>query len=437
VLRTKFDLGLFDDPYVDVGAAATAFDTSRHRALARHMAGQSLVLLRNDGMLPLAGDTGSLGVIGPNADVARHLLGDYTYPAHIEALLEARDGPNPFSMPVHEGFAVDGAVVRATTVLAALRARFGTRVRFAAGCEVDSAVRDGFDEAVALAAASDVAVLVMGDRSGVTADCTSGESRDRATLDLPGVQEELAEAVLATGTPVVLVLVAGRPVGSARLHERCAAVLMAWMPGQEGAEAIADVLTGEVNPGGKLPITFPRAAGQVPVYYGHKVSGGRSTWQGDYVDMPVQPLHPFGHGLSYTTFSLAGASVAPVEVSAAGEDITVEVSVTNTGDRAGDEVVQLYARRPRASVTRPVLELKGFVRVSLAAGEARTVSFRLPLGQLGFYDRTMAYVVEPGILDLLVGTSSHDLVEAGSVTIVADRVGRRPPKVFDGSVTVR
>jgi beta-glucosidase len=299
---------------------------------------------------------------------------------------------------------------------------------------VNSADRTAIAEAVSVAADCDVAVMVMGDKAGLTDDCTSGESRDVASLDLPGVQEELVHAVLDTGTPVVLVLVAGRPMGSAALHERCAAVLMAWLPGEAGGAAIADVLAGDLNPGGKLPITYPRSVGQVPVYYGHKLSGGRSHWKGDYVDSPAAPLHPFGHGISFTTFALADASVAAAEVSWNASIVTT-VTITNTGDRAGDEVVQLYVRDPSASVTRPVLELKGFVRVRLDTGESRRVTFATPVGQLGFHDRDLAYVVEPGELDIFVGTSSVDLVEVGTVTVVADSTDP-PSKVFDGTVTV-
>ncbi len=300
-----------------------------------------------------------------------------------------------------------------------LSARLGERVRFARGCDVNSASRDGFADAVAVAADCDVAVMVMGDKAGLTDDCTTGESRDVASLNLPGVQEELVRAVLDTGTPVVLVLVAGRPSASVSLHERCAAVLMAWLPGEEGSAAIADALLGDVNPGGKLPITYPRSVGQIPTYYGHKVSGGRSHWKGDYVDLPAAPLYPFGHGLSYTTFGLSDAAVGRREVNW-NESITTTVTVANTGSRDGDEVVQLYVRDPRASVTRPVLELKGFVRVFLAAGESRSVTFSTPVGQLGFHDRNLDYVVEPGEIDMFVGTSSDDLVEVGSVTVVAD-----------------
>lgn len=436
VLRDKFELGLFEQPYVDTERAAASVDTPAHRRLARTVARKSLVLLRNDGILPLAAGAARIAVIGPNADRARHLFGDYTYPAHVESLTEVlRSGRNVFSMPLDEDHDLGDPETDAVTVLAALRARFGDRIVDAPGCGVNDEDRGGFDSAVSLAAAADVAVLVMGDKAGLTRDCTSGESRDVTSLDLPGVQEELARAVIATGSPVVLVLVAGRPTGSAWLHERCAAVLMAWLPGQEGGEAIAEVLAGEAAPGGKLPISYPRSVGQVPVYYGHKLSGGRSHWTGRYVDSPATPLHPFGHGLSYTTFALSGVSVGPDEVAWNGE-VTTTVTITNTGDRAGEEVVQLYVRDPVASVTRPVLELASFVRVELAAGEARTITFATPVGQLGFYDRELAYVVEPGHLDVFVGTSSADLVEAGSVTVVADPNGRPPRKAFDGSVTI-
>ena len=435
LLRAKFELGLFESPYVDPGAAAG--DRARERALARRIAGRSLVLLRNDGVLPLAPGGGTIAVIGPNAHEARHLFGDYTYPAHVESLLESQqDGRNTFSMPFSAETAFGDAAVEVPTVLDALRERFGDSVGFAPGCDVSGTSRGGFAAAVALAAEAAVAVMVVGDKSGLTDDCTSGEGRDRASLDLPGVQEDLVRAVVATGTPVVLVLVAGRPVASAWAHEHCAAVLMAWLPGQEGARAIADALTGALDPGGKLPITYPRTAGQVPVYYGHKTSGGRSNWKGDYVDSPSSPLYPFGHGLSYTTFALSGASAGPAEVTWSGT-LTAEVALANTGAAAGDEVVQLYARRQRASLTRPVLELVGFVRVTLAPGELRTVTFEVPAGQLGFYDRELAYVVEPGEVELLVGRSSADLVRAGRIRIVPDPSGRPPVKAFAGSVAVR
>src|SRR5690606_26058877 len=202
--------------------------------------------------------------------------------------------------------------------------------------------RSGFDAAVAAAAASDVAVLVLGERSGLTEDCTTGESRDVSSLRLPGVQEELVHAVAATGTPIVLVLLAGRPIGTPAVHDAASAVLMAWLPGEQGGDAIADALVGITSPGGKLPVSYPRSSGQIPVFYGHKVSGGRSHWKGAYVDESNEPLYPFGHGLSYSSFEITPVSVGPEQ---ATHDDTVRgtVDVRNTGARRADEVLQAYA----------------------------------------------------------------------------------------------
>jgi beta-glucosidase len=432
VLRLKLELGLFERPYVDEDGALAAVDTATHRRLAATVARKSLVLLRNDGVLPLGPAPGVVAVIGPNAHDVRHLLGDYAYPAHIEALVEMRAGESPFDVPVPEGFEPADAAVEGVSILDALRARYGDAVRYARGCGVLDDDRAGIAGAVELAAAADVVVLVVGDKAGLTESCTSGEGRDRSSLDLPGVQEELARSVLATGTPVVTVLVVGRPCGSEELHRRSAAVLLAWLPGQEGGSAVADALAGAANPGGKLPISFPRSAGQLPVFYGHKLSGGRSHWHGDYVDGPTSPLYPFGHGLSYTAFALAGAAVLTPRAGVR-DTVAVAVSVANEGTVAGDEVVQLYVRTVHASLTRPVLELKGFVRVALEPGASASVRFELPVAQLGFYDADLRYVVEAGELELLVGTSSAELASAGTVTVVD---GGPVEKAFDGSVSV-
>ena len=429
LLRTKFDLGLFDDPYVDVAAASAAAATPAHRELARTIARKSIVLLRNDGVLPLTAEVGSIAVIGPNADTARNLFGDYAYPAHVESLQNVLDsGRSSLSTPGVESADIAPVEIEALSVLDALRARYGSKVSFAQGCDVTASSDAGFAEAVALAAAAEVAVLVMGDKSGLTEDCTSGEFRDRASFDLPGVQEELVRAVVETGTPVVLVLVAGRPSASAWVHENCAAVVMAWLPGEEGAAAIADVLSGDTNPGGKLPLSYPRAVGQVPVFYAHKASGGRSQPVGDYVDELASPLYPFGHGLSYTTFELSETTARWT-----GE-LVVETQVTNTGPRAGDEVVQVYTRDTEASITRPERELKSFLRLTLEPGETRRIIFRVPAGQLGFYDRSLTYVVEPGEIEVFVGPSSADAVLVDSVNIVTGQ--EQPAKAFHGSVAV-
>ena len=437
ILRTKFELGLFEQPYVEPARADASSSTGSHRELARKVARKSLVLLRNEGALPLAPELRSVALIGPGADEARYLFGDYAYPAHVESLYDVLDsGQDPFSQQPPPGRPeIAKAEIEAPSILDALRERLGTRVQFARGCDVDGDSRDGFDEAIVAAREADVAIVVLGDKAGLTADCTSGESRDRTSLELPGVQRDLLDEVVATGTSVVLVLVAGRPYGGAQAHEQCAAVLLAWLPGEEGAEAIVDTLFGDANPGGKLPVTYPRSSGHIPAYYGHKATGGRSHPKGNYADGPVAPLYPFGHGLAYTTFALTDAVVRRTEVSW-NETLTVEITVANTGERDGDEVVQLYVRDPHATVTRPVLELKGFVRVELGRAESRRVTFDVPVGQLGFHGRRLDYVIEPGVLELFVGTSSADLVPAGSVTVAADSASSPPEKVFDGWVTV-
>jgi beta-glucosidase len=308
-------------------------------------------------------------------------------------------------------------------------------VLYTQGCDINSDRRDGFGEAIAAAQQAEVAIVVVGDKSGLTDDCTSGEARDRANLDLPGVQQELVEAVVASGTPTVVVLINGRPLSITWIAQHVPAVLEAWLPGEEGGEAVADVLFGETNPGGKLPMTFPRSVGQVPIYYGHKPSGGRSHWKTTYVDLSNKPLFPFGYGLSYTTFSLTDLRLDRCQAQA-GDVVQVSVGVTNTGDRPGDEVVQLYVRDEIATVTRPLKELKGFRRLHLGPGERRTVTFDLAVDQLAFLDRDLRWVVEPGAIQVMVGTSSADLPLRACFEIVGEtqEVGDR--RVFFSTTRV-
>lgn len=412
VLRMKFELGLFENPYVDADAAPAVFDTPEQRDLARRLAQKSIVLLKNEGdLLPLDRSVRRLAVIGPHADSIRLLQGDYHYPSH----LEMRVGP---------AGAVDPAehFVPMVSVLEGIRGAVspGTEVVAARGCDALDDSTDGFAEAVDAARQADVAVVVVGGKSGLAEGCTSGEFNDRADLGLPGVQQALVEAVVATGTPTVVVLVNGRPLALPWIAEHVPAVLEAWLPGEEGGNAVADVLFGIVAPGGKLPISLPRSAGQVPVYYGHKPSGGRSQIRGDYVDLPAKPLFPFGHGLSYTRFDYANLELSAAEVPATGA-VDVRVEVTNAGSSPGEEVVQLYVHDVAASVTRPVKQLKGFRRLTLAPGETARVSFHVDMSQLAFYDRDMVFVVEPGQVEALVGSSSEDIRLTGSFEITGER----------------
>jgi beta-glucosidase len=268
--------------------------------------------------------------------------------------------------------------------------------------------RSGFDEALQAAGTADVIVLVLGDRSGLLANCTAGETRDSADLRLPGVQEELAQVIFDLGKPVVVVLVNGRPLAIPELALKASAILEAWLPGEEGGAAVAGALFGDVNPGGKLPITFPRHVGQVPLFYSQKPSGGKSNWYQNYVAIDCSPLYPFGHGLSYTTFEYDNFGLSPRQIEAGG---TVDVSLTirNTGQVAGDEVVQLYICDEYGCVPRPVKELKGFTRITLQPGETRRVTFHLPVNQLAFYDEEMKLVLEAGMIKVMVGASSADI----------------------------
>lgn len=443
VLRWKFELGLFENPYVDASTAAAVFDTAEDRALARKLAQKSMVLLKNtDDLLPLVkDDLDAIAVIGPSADSIRLLQGDYHYPSHLHVLsMVSEDGESAVPTPGQEvGESKFGAdhFVKHVTVLEGITNAVNPEVtvRYAQGCDISGSDTSGFAEAVAIAEAADVAIVVVGGKSGLTPDCTSGEARDRATLGLPGVQQQLVEAIQATGIPVVVVLINGRPLALPWIADNVPAVVEAWLPAEEGGNAVADILFGEVNPGGKLPITLPRSVGQAPIFYGHKPSGGRSHWLGDYVEESTKPLYPFGHGLSYTTFDFANLQIDKAEAEAV-DTVTITCDITNTGSRTGEEVVQLYVNDEIASATRPVKELKGFKRVELAPGATKTISFALKASQLGFFNVAMDYVVEPGAIKIMVGSSSEDIRLEGAFAITGDVTDVSGDKVYITPVTV-
>ncbi len=414
VLKMKFQLGLFENPYVPEGQAAALYNTETSRELSRDAARKSLVLLKNDhDLLPLKKSLSSIAVIGPSADSIRLLQGDYHYPSHLEILFDfseaSSDAPSPESAlpPVDDPAAHFNPTI---TVRQGIEQTVSpeTQIYYARGCDILDTDTSGFAEAVEAASKAEVAIVVVGERSGLVTGCTSGESIDRAELGLIGVQQQLIEAVQATGTPTVVVLISGRPLALPWVAEHIPALLVGWLPAQEGGGAIADVLFGDYAPSGKLPVSFPRSVGQIPVYYNHKPSGGRSHWKGEYIDLSPTPLYPFGHGLSYTTFEYTNLRLSHTKASAA-DTIDIQVDIRNSGTHAGDEVVQLYLHDIVASVTRPVKELKGFKRLSLQAGEQKTVTFQLAIAHLGFYNREMAFVVEPGTIEVLIGSSSEDI----------------------------
>lgn len=426
-LQKKMELGLFENPYIDEGRVLEVYETPQNRALAREIAGQSLVLLKNDGLLPLKKEIRTLAVIGPNADHERSQLSGYSYATMLE--LQSYMPPENSSFVKRDEAALEQHSVRVTTVLQGIQALLTpqTRLVYARGCANMDADTSGFAEAVQAAQQADAVILVLGDRSGLTPNCTTGETRDSMTLALPGVQQQLAEAVLAAGKPTAVVLINGRPLAIPWLAEHANAILEAWIPGEEGGPAVADALFGVLNPGGKLPITFPRGVGQVPIYYNYKPSGQRSNWYVNYVEGPVTPLYPFGHGLSYTSFTYSDLSVSPAQA-ASGGVVEISCKVTNSGPVAGDEVVQLYTRDEYASLPRPVKELRGYTRLGLQPGESKTVSFHLPVDQLAFYDLDLNLALEPGKFLVMLGSSSEDIrlrgefVLGGQKCLVQERV---------------
>jgi beta-glucosidase len=433
VLRSKFALGLFENPYVEESSAASAFDTPADRSLARRAATESIVLLHNDAaMLPI--DPGRLrrvAVIGPAADDRRLLQGDYHYPAHLEVVYD-RDGipgtnRDRDTAPVGgEQYLPSGAgafepgphYTPHITPLQALRAVLpDAEIVHVTGCEVSGEDGSGIELAAAAAAAAEVALVFVGGRSGLSPGCTVGEARDAADLGLTGRQEDLVAAVAATGTPTVVVLMSGRVHAVPDVAGCVGALVQAWLPGEEGGNAIAAVLLGRAEPGGRLPVSMPRHVGQVPVHHDYRSGGGRSQFWGDYTDLSSKPLYAFGHGLTYTRFEYG-----PLELVAAGttaEPVVLRVGLTNVGSRPGTEVVQLYGRDEVASVARPWQQLLGFCRVELDPGRRAEITFEIHPSRLAFYDETMRFVTEPGSFLFSVGGAS----DAASARVTVELVG--------------
>ncbi len=405
VLRAKYRLGLFEDPFrhSDPDREARLTLAAEHLAEARALARKSIVLLKNApraGMpvLPLRKDLRTLAVIGTLAQDRGSALGSW-----------AVSGREEDAIPVLDGIR---QAVPATNVL------------FATGAPVEGNDRSGIAEAVRVARRADAVIMVLGEHRDMSA-----EARNRTSLDLPGVQLELLQAIHATGRPLVVVLMNGRPLSIPWLDEHVAAILETWYLGVQMGPAVADVLFGDHNPGGKLPVSFPRTVGQEPLYYNHKNTGRppseQERYTSKYIDVPWTPLYPFGHGLSYTTFVYSAPRLSATRIAAA-DSITVQVDVRNAGARSGDEVVQMYVRDDVASVTRPLRELRGFERITLEPGQSRTVSFTLRPDQLAFYNQRMQRIVEPGVFTVWVGASSADEERPARFEVIGEAHGVGP-----------
>lgn len=409
ILEAKYKLGLFADPYkyCDLKRPARDIFTVEHRAVARRIAGESFVLLKNESVLPLS-MKGNIAVIGPLADTRTNMPGTWSVaavldksPSLIEGLKEMTAGKANILYAKGSNLIGDAAYEERATL-------FGRSLN-----------RDGrtdaqlLQEALAVAGKSDVIIAALGESSEM-----SGESSSRTSLDIPDVQRTLLEELLKTGKPIVLVLFTGRPLTLEWEQAHVPAILNVWFGGSEAAYAIGDVLFGAVNPSGKLTMTFPKNVGQVPIYYAHKNTGrplhaGKwfEKFRSNYLDVDNEPLYPFGYGLSYTTFAYSDITLDRTSLSMNGS-VTAKVTLTNTGNRDGAEVVQLYIRDVVGSSTRPVKELKGFQKVFLKAGESREVSFKITPDLLKYYNYDLQYVAEPGTFDLMIGTDSRDVKTA-------------------------
>ncbi|CQH63296.1 glycoside hydrolase domain protein (plasmid) [Halobacterium hubeiense] len=412
VLTAKAEKGVLDDPTVDADAADEPFGTEEARDLTTRAARESMTLLKNEGdLLPLVGqETDSVAVLGPKADDAQELMGDYAYPAHY---------------PEEE------VELDATTPLDAVQARadeYGFDVHYEQGCTTTGPDTDDFDAAADAAADADVALAFVGARSAVDFSdsdrervnmpsvATSGEGCDVVDLGLPGIQRALVERIEETDTPVVTVVVSGKPHSIESIAESVPAVLQAWLPGERGGEGVAEVLFGEHNPGGHLPVSIPRSVGQLPVHYSRKPN----TANEEYVYTESDPLFPFGHGLSYTDFEYGNLSLSAETLAPAGS-ITAEVTVENTGDTAGHDVVQLYASAQNPDQARPVQELVAFERVSLDSGEAKRVRFEVDASQLAYHDRDMNLAVEDGPYEFRVGHSAADIASTAEFEVTGTK----------------
>jgi len=442
VLKKKFELGLFENPFVNDNPEiiAETFLNLEAKALAKNIALKSMILLKNENnLLPLKKNVKSIAIIGPNANSIRNLFGDYTFVSQFEAsfadvstiddLDEETASHYRDLLESDDKDAFTRSIYNIKSILEAIKQKVSksTKVYYAKGCEILEYVKKGFSETIEIAKKVEVAILVMGGKSGMIKDCSSGEFRDRTRLTLPGVQEDLVREIYATGTPIILVLINGRPLSIPWEKEHIPAILEAWVPGEKGADAVADVLFGDYNPGGKLPISIPRNVGQIPVFHNHKPTGNLSVTTWNYVEENTEPLFPFGYGLSYTQFEYNDLRINKPQVDI-NEEVEISLKVKNIGKLRGDEIIQLYFHDREATITRPIEELVGFKRITLEPGEIATIRFVISMKQLGFYNENMEYVVEPGNIDVYVG-SIHSLHSSKQLDLMNDLLSHRDVKL--------
>ena len=387
VLTMKFELGLFDDPfrYSDTERERSLVMTPENLEFARDLSRRSIVLLKNEHQtLPLSDNIRSIALIGPLANNQRELIGSWSAAGDYTKSVTLRKGIEN-------------------------RQETATRINYARGANINDDDKSGFAEAVRAAAASDVVVMALGEYAW-----QSGEAASRSDISLPGAQEDLFNEIARLAKPIVVILMNGRPLAIENIHQKADAILETWFLGTTAGDAIADVLFGDYNPSGKLPVTFPRNVGQIPIFYNHKNTGRPESddkYTSKYLDVPNSPLYPFGYGLSYTTYSYSDIQLNTTELNMTGV-LKASVTVTNTGDRPGEEVVQLYIRQLVGSITRPVKELKGFRKIALKPGQSKEVSFELTWKDLAFYNADNAFRAEPGNFHLFIGTNSEETKQA-------------------------
>ncbi len=412
ILKAKFLLGLFDDPYkyCDENRAKNEVFNAANRAEARSTAAQSFVLLKNkDNVLPLK-KSGTIALVGPLADAKENMTGTWSVAARFSESISLREGLQKAVGTQAKIIYAKGSNLAEDSLLEKNSTLFGKSLHR----DKRSAITLR-DEAVRIAKSADVIVAAVGEAAEM-----SGEAASRSNIEIPETQRDLIKALLKTGKPVVLVLFTGRPLALTWEEENVPAILNVWFGGSEAGDAIADVVFGDVNPSGKLSMTFPQNLGQVPLYYAHKNTGRplSGPWfqkfQSNYLDVPNEPLYPFGFGLSYTDFSYGDIKLNASEITAA-DSLRVSIDVTNSGTRDGSEVVQLYIRDLVGSVTRPVKELKGFQKIALKAGETKTVNFTLGKQDLSFYNAELKFETEPGEFHVFIGGNSRDVKQAAFV----------------------